>query len=270
LNDHQFQQILNHFNLSWKGYRKVRKGVKKRLNRHMQSLGCRTVEAYLKVIEAHEQIRRECQRRLTVSISRFFRDTALWQALQNEVLPQLAAIEGTAPLAFWSAGCACGEEAYSISLLWHRLKSGGQALPKLNIIATDVNPDCLFKAQTGIYNQSSLKHVPHKDRQTYFSALPRGRRFRIKPKLAEPIQWQTHTLLAPPPRSRFDLVFLRNNLLTYYQNPEKSESFHRIADTIKPHGYLIIGAHEHLPANAAHLFHQLPASPHIFCKAPPT
>ena len=74
MHDDQFRIILNHFGLSRDGYRKVRKGVKKRINRHMQYCGCHTVNAYLMKLDQNRSLKGECERLLTVSISRFFRD----------------------------------------------------------------------------------------------------------------------------------------------------------------------------------------------------
>jgi chemotaxis methyl-accepting protein methylase len=267
LNDQQFQQILEFFNLSWRGYRKVRKGVKKRLYRHMHLLGCRTVKDYIETLKKYEEIRRECLRRMTVSISRFFRDYAVWQALEKEVLPDIITHQPQS-LKVWSAGCACGEEVYSFNILWHRLRARRPNLPDLSILATDVNPDCLVKAQEGVYNQSSMKHVSAQDRITCFESLPKGKRYRIKQQMTQHITWQVHQLLDRPPPKNFYIVFLRNNLLTYHLDPEKSDAFNRIVDTLDQNGYLVIGAHEKLPDNAATDFIRLTSSPHILRKVP--
>jgi chemotaxis protein methyltransferase CheR len=83
MDDASFHQILDHFNLSWKGYRKVRKGVKKRLSQHMQELGCVSVGEYMAAVSRAPEIENECRMHLTVSISRFFRDSRLWESLEK-------------------------------------------------------------------------------------------------------------------------------------------------------------------------------------------
>ena len=232
----------------------------------MQMVGCRTVKDYIATLNNHEEIRRECLRRMTVSISRFFRDYAVWQALEKVVLPDIITRIQPQSLTVWSAGCACGEEVYSFNILWHRLHAKLPSLPHLSILATDVNPDCLAKAQEGVYNQSSLKHVSPQDRTAYFERLAKGKRYRIKPQLTQPITWQVHQLLDRPPPKNFYIVFLRNNLLTYHLDPQKSEAFNRIVKTLDRNGYLIIGAHEKLPDNAAADFIRVTSSPHILRK----
>jgi chemotaxis protein methyltransferase CheR len=87
MDDTSFIRLLEYFNLSWSGYRKVRKGVKKRIARHMQALNLSSMDDYLKLIDKDEDVRKKCFWHLTVSISRFYRDRHLWERLGREILP---------------------------------------------------------------------------------------------------------------------------------------------------------------------------------------
>ena len=89
MDDHQFRRLLHHLGLSWTGYRKVRKGVKKRVSRHMLALNCSNMAGYLHEIDKSKEALDECERLMTVSISRFFRDKKLWDLLSDEMLPGL-------------------------------------------------------------------------------------------------------------------------------------------------------------------------------------
>lgn len=113
MDDQQFRQLLKYFGLSWRGYRKVRKGVKKRIRRHMNVLGCHDISAYLLELDRSDKLRHECELLMTVSISRFFRDGKLWEVLQTGILPGLIE-KSVEKMRVWSAGCASGEEVYSI------------------------------------------------------------------------------------------------------------------------------------------------------------
>lgn len=118
MNDRHFKKLLDAFQLSWPGYFKVRKGVKKRIPRHMQLLDCRHVDQYPRLLAADLEVRNECRRLLTVSISRLFRDSGVWQVIAGDIIPELVA--GGGPVVrVWSAGCARGEEIYSFKILWH-------------------------------------------------------------------------------------------------------------------------------------------------------
>ena len=109
LDDEGFRKLLQHFQLSWSGYRRVRKGVKRRLGRRMALLGYMDVEAYLRTITQDASEERTARELLTVSISRFFRDRKLWSVLGEYFLPRWAG-KSRQEFRVWFAGCACGEE----------------------------------------------------------------------------------------------------------------------------------------------------------------
>ncbi len=245
LSDIDFRSLLEHLNRPWAGYRKVRKGVRKRLCRHMQELGCSTVEQYLAQLACQPGAKTAHERCLRVTISRFFRDRHLWQTLQRRSLPDL--VERFPPPArIWSAGCANGEEPYSLAMLWNELRDS----PALNLLATDAGKACLARAREGAYSRSSLKEVPDDLREKYFESKKGGRQFLIRSHLMTPICWRRHDLLDPlPDAGPFHMILLRNNLLTYYQDPVLQAAFRRIVAALSPGGWLVTGARERLPVS---------------------
>jgi chemotaxis protein methyltransferase CheR len=248
MEDDQFRQLLQFFNRSWKGYRKVRKGVKKRVARHMQTLGCRRIETYLKLLASDDAVLDACNQLMAVSISRFFRDRRVWEILKNEILPELA--EGREErVCLWSAGCARGEEAYSLRIAWEEIGPKRPDRSRLEILATDIRADYLEQAREGVYNRGSVRELSAEQLSRYFIIKKGGRRLHIQPELKTGIQWKRLDLTtAQTPDHGFDLICLRNNLLTYFQDPEKSTAFKHVTSALKAKGYLIIGAHEQLPA----------------------
>jgi chemotaxis methyl-accepting protein methylase len=246
MHDNQFRQLLDYFQFSWAGYRKVRKGVKKRISRHMQQVQCAAMNEYLVLLETHAKERQECERRMAVSISRIFRDRKLWLDLENEILPCLIEAQNE-KLKVWSAGCARGEEVYSFMIVWDRISTRFKRLPKLEMIATDMHPEYIEKAKTGIYTKSSLKEVTDDIRDLYFDKKKGGNRYDVKTLLKNNITWQNRNMFSDPPGSGFHIIFLRNNLLTYYQNNLIKEAFTKIIDSLNPDGWLIVGSHERLP-----------------------
>ena len=242
LDDDAFRKVLDHMDRPWAGFRKVRKGVKKRIRRHMQSLGCASVDEYLTILERRPGERAACDGHLIVTISRFFRDHRLWACLRDRILPELTnRLEG--PMRAWSAGCANGEEPYSLAILWEEAASDH----RLILTATDVSSQCLARARAAVYDRSSLKQLPEALMRTYFEPAPGGRRFALKPLLRSEIGWQERDLFDDPPSGPFHLIFLRNNLLTYYRGPGLQSAYTRIVSTLVRGGYLIVGSHEHPP-----------------------
>jgi chemotaxis protein methyltransferase CheR len=246
LDDQQFKTILCSFGLSFQGYRKVRKGVKKRLIRHMRGLGCKMVPDYLERIRNNSEVMHECRLALTVSISRFFRDKMVWDIIRKKVLPDLAE-KNYKPIHIWSAGCARGEEVYSMKMLWEGVEKEGLNLPGLRFLASDINSEYLVTAQNGIYGKTSLKEVCESDKKTFFHTLKNGKQFIVKPFLRNDITWQVMDLCTELPNQSFDLIFLRNNVLTYLDGNLKELVFQNIVKKLNPGGFLVKGAHETIP-----------------------
>ncbi|MDJ0622480.1 MAG: CheR family methyltransferase [Desulfocapsaceae bacterium] len=207
----------------------------------MKSLNCVSLAEYIQAIEGSAREYQRCQDYLRVTISRFFRDREVWSLLQNRILPKLIK-EWPKGLKVWSGGCSCGEEPYSLAIIWSMLGNPAD----IHILATDADPRCLERAKQGIYPQSSLKELPVDIVANCFS-MTEDRWYTIKPFLQENIQWQRHDLLEQPPKGPFQIIFLRNNLFTYYSNTVAAERLESIVEQLLPGGILIIGKHERLP-----------------------
>ena len=244
MSDAEFRRLLDLFELSWEGYRKVRKGVKKRLRRHIQALGLRCVEDYLSALDSDPPLRTECRLLLAVSVSRFFRDRHLWRIIEDDILPLLARQE---KVRAWSAGCACGEEAYSLKIVYDCLQKRLASAPPLEILATDLNPAYLEKARAGVYQRSSLKEVPEGLWPLCFKEIPGKKRYQVAESLKAGLLWREHDLLSGLSPVVFDLILMRNNVLTYGQDRHKKIALRTVAASLKKGGFLIIGSGETLP-----------------------
>ncbi|HBH86545.1 MAG TPA: hypothetical protein DDY17_02940 [Syntrophaceae bacterium] len=246
MNDHEFRQLLDRLSLSWQGYAKVRKSVKKRICRHMQKCGYQTMEDYLRALD-NPEILTEVEYLLCVSISHFFRDQYLWKILEEEILPDIIR-RYHERINVWSAGCALGQEVYSFAILWDTLKNRFDRLPRLLIHATDRNPGYLEKAGEGAYRSSILKGVSGEIRERYLRVSGDGSNYLFADYLKKDITWQLHDLMKQPPLAgMFQIIFLRNNLLTYYREESRIPVFLKIVDSLDEGGFLIIGCHEKLP-----------------------
>jgi chemotaxis methyl-accepting protein methylase len=183
---------------------------------------------------------------MDVSISRFFRDGPLWQILEKEIFPSLIA-EHPGGLRVWSAGCALGQEVFSFMILWAMLSGKTAAMSPLELWAADVNPDCLERAIEGIYPAGALARIPAEARARFFQPVGKAS-FRVVDRLREDIRWRIHDLTADaPPVRDFQVIFLRNNLLTYYRDEIVEAALPAIVDGLVPGGYLVIGRKERLP-----------------------
>jgi len=217
----------------------------------MQETRCKTLSEYIETLDRNSEARRQFDCLMTVSISRFFRDRQLWNTLRDEILPVLIK-QNAQVIRVWSAGCASGEEVYTFKIVWEELRRNRLHMPDLMLLATDISPHYLGRARAGAYPESSIKEVPEAILSRYFEVIaPRG--VVLRSWLKEGIDWQVHHLLSDPPQVAFDLIFLRNNLLTYYGDPLRTDAFKRVLACLTPGGFLVIGSHETLPVHSTAL-----------------
>lgn len=252
IDDNKFRLLLDRLGLSWEGYARVRKGVKKRICRHMEERGYRTMDDYLHALK-NPEILKEIEYLFCVSVSQFFRDRYLWQEMEGEILPDIIR-RYDKRIDIWSAGCALGQEVYSFAILWDITKGKSERYPKLHFNATDSNPDYLKKAREGIYNPSSLKGLSDEIKRHYFHIGENDSNYRVADYLKKDIHWELHDLIIQPPLAgRFQIIFLRNSLLTYYPVERIERIFLKVLDSLDEGGFFIVGRHEKLPFQTSRL-----------------
>lgn len=224
-----------------------RRNIRRRITRRMESRGIHDFRSYLSLLRGDPGEWGFLRPLLTVTISRFFRNRRVFEALAGHVLPSLAA-KGN-PVRAWSAGCASGEEAFSLRILWEEL-SGRK--PSLSILATDIDEDCLERAGEGLYPGSSLREVPGGIAERYFRE--EGGRHRLREDVVRSVTFRRHDLLCDPPPGDFDLVLCRNVAFTYFNCPRRIATAEALASAVPPGGWLVLGRTEKLPREAASWF----------------
>jgi chemotaxis protein methyltransferase CheR len=165
------QWCLPRLHLRWAGFRKVRRQVYKRINRRLRELALPSIEAYRVYLEVHPDESATLESLCWIHISRFYRDRSVFQHVEHEILPQLAQgaiARGESEIRCWSAGCAGGEEPYTLAIIWrHVLRTRFPAL-RLRIVATDIDPEAIHRAERGCYGTSSARDLPSELRAQAF------------------------------------------------------------------------------------------------------
>ena len=214
----------------------------KRISKHMESLGCFSIEEYLDVLDENRAEQETLLFFLRITISRFFRDRKLWASLADSVFPFL--IEQNDALKIWCAGCSCGEEVYSLNIL-HQVHWATRS--SIEILATDANDACLERAQKGLYQKSSLRELEPTMLSACFQPSAHRNEFAINQTFKKGITWKHHNFFSALPDRGFHAVFLRNNLLTYHSPGVQSIALEKILQSLLSGGFLVIGSHEFLP-----------------------
>ncbi len=248
--------------LRWAGFRKVRGQVCKRLTRRMAALELADFADYRARLEADPQEWREFDRCCHITISRFYRDRGVFETLRRRVLPDIAARAKaeTRDARVWSAGCASGEEPYTVKILWDLEVASAYPGGSVSITATDIDQVMLARARTGCFARTSLRELPAHLVEQAFD--PVGPELCVKPRHRAGIQFLDQDLQSQAPAARFDLILCRYVAFTYFAPPLQQSVLARILERLLPHGHLVIGTHEHLPSTSG--FAPLDHAPQIF------
>jgi len=245
------QWALPQLDLRWPGFRKVRRQVCKRLKRRMSELELDGFAAYRARLASDPSEWRVLDECCHITISRFFRDRRVFDVLRTRVLPEIAARAARAarPAHIWSAGCAAGEEAYTLEILWDLEVATAFAGVRLAIVATDIDQTMLARAREGCFEATSLRELPPHLARAAFE--PVGSRFCVKARHRDAIEFLHQDLRVEMPAGMFDLVLCRYVAFTYFALPLQQRVLTDILDRLSPGGYLVIGTHERLPDESA-------------------
>jgi chemotaxis methyl-accepting protein methylase/anti-anti-sigma regulatory factor len=218
--------------------------LKARLESRIAALGLEQADRYAALIESPDGAR-ELEllvEALRVGETRFFRHRAHVQAVQGAVVPALAAARASGPVRAWSAGCATGEEAYTLAILLSR----GLPSPiyQVSVHATDISKEALEIARAGEYPAAALDHVPEDLRRRAFETIDDGR-VRVAAAYRRLVQFESHNLTEPAYPQRLDLIWCRN-VLIYFAPDARRQVVLRLIDSLAPGGFLFVGYAESL------------------------
>jgi chemotaxis protein methyltransferase CheR len=240
------QRALPKLRLRWHGFRKVHRQVCKRVRRRLNELGLQTLEQYRGRLasDATEWVALEdlCH----ITISRFYRDRHVFDMLGTQILPELAdtARRENRAIRCWSAGCASGEEVYTLKILWDLDVQPAVSQATLEVIGTDADKVVLERATEGCYSRGSLKDVP----AHWLAAFIRTDHLLcVRDVHREGVVFSLQDIRSTLPAGPFDLILCRNLVLTYFEPQLQDAMLDRIDVLLRAGGYLVVGAHEQLP-----------------------
>jgi two-component system CheB/CheR fusion protein len=182
---------------------------------------------------------------LLIRVTEFFRNPMVFDLLEKQGLPAIFKnLAAQDEFRVWVAGCATGEEAYSLAILIHEAAEKHKWQGKVTIFATDVHKPSLNFASAGVYPAERLKNVSDQRIFTYFDAVGKDS-YQVKPKLRRMVVFAPHNLLTDPPFTRLHLVSCRN-LLIYLHNKAQENAIAQFHFSLRLNGLLILGTSEGL------------------------
>jgi chemotaxis protein methyltransferase CheR len=248
------QWCLPRMGMRWRGFRKVRRQVRKRIERRLQALGIETPSGYRDYLEGHPEEWAVLDSFCRISISRFYRDKWVFERLGSEILPAVAdAVRQRRQrrLHAWSIGCASGEEPYTLQLLWQMQLA--PRFPQLDfaLLATDAEEQLLRRAGEGRYPWTAVKDLPADWVDRFFER--EGETYRLNQEIVRRVEFGCQDIRDEVPRDEsgrprsFHVVLCRNLAFTYFDEATQRRVLDTIAHRILPDGILVIGKSETLP-----------------------
>jgi chemotaxis protein methyltransferase CheR len=232
--------------MRWEGFRKVRGQVCKRLRRRLNELGLVDLDVYRDYLDRHPDEWRALDGFCRITISRFHRDRRVFEYLRDRLLPELsAARRDRGSLRCWSAGCASGEEPYTVSIIWNLELRNRFPGVSLEIVATDAERRLLQRARVAEYSPGSLKELAPFWREEAFEPGEPG--WRLREPFREGVSFHLSDIREEMPDGLFDLVLFRNLAFTYFDHDLQREILDGIVERLATDGALVIGSHESLP-----------------------
>ncbi|MCC5658791.1 PAS domain S-box protein [Nostoc sp. XA010] len=263
--DPEFENLLVYLRQSrgfdFTGYK--RSTLMRRVCKRMQSLSVENFGDYLDYLEVDPEEFNYLFNTILINVTAFFRDSSAWEYLAEQVLPNLIKNKKSSDqIRIWSAGCASGEEAYTLAILMAEILGADEFRQRVKIYGTDVDEEALNQARLAAYSAKEIQAVPDQLRQKYFEVV--GNRYIFRQDLRRSVIFGRHDLLQDAPISRLDLLVSRNTMM-YFNSETQGRILARFHFALNDAGYLFLGKAEMLLMHSS-LFTPLDLKNRIFTK----
>jgi two-component system, chemotaxis family, CheB/CheR fusion protein len=215
--------------------------IRRRLGRRLVVNHVDTLRQYLEYLDAHPGEVHELYRDILISVTSFFREPAMFEALAKAASEYLSTRNGDDPFRIWVPGCATGEEAYSLAMLsFEVVQNSGKDVP-IQIFGTDISDSAIERARSGVYTERSAEEVPPERLQRFFTRIDAG--FRIRQQVRDSCIFARHDLTSDPPFSQMDVVSCRN-VFIYLSSALQQRVMPSLHYSLRPMGLLVLGTAE--------------------------
>jgi chemotaxis methyl-accepting protein methylase len=251
--------------LSLDGYKD--KCLRRRIAVRMRACGVKSYQEYQELLERDAAEAARLKDTITINVTSFYRNAETWNLVRNRVLPELLGRD-LSMIRAWSAGCSSGEEAYTLAMMIAEFldqQGRGQHLDRVTVDATDVDAQCLARANQARYPREALADVPASLAQRYFEE--RGAEYQVIDRVRRRVVVRASDLcIDPVPRRSYQLILCRN-VVIYFGRAMQERVFLDFAEALAPGGFLILGKVESLSGQARDLLTLLDARERIYRRA---
>ncbi|OQY29936.1 MAG: hypothetical protein B6244_01365 [Candidatus Cloacimonetes bacterium 4572_55] len=220
--------------------------------------------AYIKYLDQYPDEYEKLLKSLTINVTRFFRNLPVFDFLFKKTLSKM--IEEKKPgcsLRIWSAGCASGEETYSLAMIALEQKKKWKSDVNISIVGTDIDVDSLRIARAGIYPESALDETPDLFKTKYFEKI--GDNYKVVSSLNRLVRFRQQDLFRDSYPRFNDLICCRN-VIIYFSKEAQVQLIEKFIQSLARRGYLILGKTETLNAQFSDVFERVNSRERIFRK----
>lgn len=254
-------EVLRHAQVDFKGYK--RSTIERRIRRRMALCSAASLGAYATLLHDDPDEARALAREVFIHVTSFFRDSAAFALLEQEIVPRIVERKGDgADIRVWVPGCSTGQEAYSIAMVILELFERRDRSGSLKVFGSDVSASAIAVARAGVYTERELAGVSQERRSRYFDRVDGN--YRVAHQVREACVFATHDLTRDPPFARLDLISCRN-LLIYFDTELQRRILPMLHHSLETHGYLFLGRSESVGASSD-LFVPVDRQHRFFCK----
>ncbi|MBP2313755.1 CheR family methyltransferase [Azospirillum soli] len=249
--------------LDFRGYKRT--SLQRRIRRRMEEVGCEDFATYHGLLEADPQEFIHLLNTVLINVTSFFRDAEAWEVLKKDVVPRILARRADrGPIRIWSAGCASGEEPYSLAMLFAEAMGKDGFCARVKIYATDLDEVALNTARHAMYAPRDVESVPTGLLEKYFERT--NNHYVFQRELRKCVIFGRHNIVNDAPISRIDLLVCRN-LLIYLESETQNIVLPRLHYALVNDGVLFLGKAETQLARSK-MFEPVDLKSRIFRKVP--
>jgi two-component system CheB/CheR fusion protein len=223
--------------------------LERRIRKRMSVISINTFSDYIDYLEVHPDEFEQLFNAILINVTSFFRDAPVWECVQTDVIPKIIAGKKDAdPIRVWSAGCASGEEAYTLAIVFAEALGLDAFRERVKIYGTDIDNEALNQARQAVYAVKSLEEMDPRLKESYFEQ--NGDRRGFRKDLRRNVIFGRHDLIQDAPISRLDLLVCRNCVM-YFNAETQSRILDRFHFALADGGFMVLGKAEMLLGNGA-------------------
>jgi chemotaxis protein methyltransferase CheR len=237
--------------------------LRRRIAVRMRARGLHSYADYASLLQHDAQEYQKLRDAVTINVSKFYRNPEVWEVIDQQVLPGL--FDADRDVRIWSAGCAGGEEPYSIAMLLreHAARTGQRdKLARFTVLGTDIDSASLQTAQRGDYGAFAFTDIPVEIREAWFEPPLHTH---VKREIRDAVTFEIRDLITDEFTDQYDVIFCRN-VVIYFERVVQEALFAKFHQALAPGGFLVLGKVETLFGRCSSLYFPVSQRERVFIK----